>query len=609
MKNKKHLVIRAQAGDVEAFNALVRSHYTGVLDQACRYLGDFHLAEDAVQDAFVYAYLNVSKLREPEAFSGWLRRIVAGCCNRLRRGKHLPVVSLDVAQDVVSLIPDPDENFEARDIRKQIQNAILRLPERERPMVTLFYVGDYSQKEIAALLDVPLSTANSRLYTSRQRLRQELMMEKPSEQRQINKKRKFEMPSLFVPIFPVPNEITDSEAYLRQIAQDGLVRRYVNVSDVVQQRLDFEIDVIVARGCVDYFLIFQDLIDYARRVGICIGPGRGPVSSSLLAYVLGITDVDPLQYHLIFERFLNPEYSTVPDIDLDVDPERREELFDYLVERYPEALVSRVVPFGFDQSLDVVNKTASVILLAQDQAHRLPTVKSKDGIRLSQIDEATCAAAGLMKVDLLGLKELTSIGRIVHQIRDKESDFDLSKIPMDDVQTMGLFAEGNTSDIFLFDGEEMQRHLRNFQPNCFADLVHLYAIYSKTPERVLSFIDSRKDRAFFEDSPSVWGTVLDETCGLWVYQEQFMEAARCMAGFTYAQADRLRRALNKGDVGMREGFLKGCVKHGIERKAAEQYYDVLKRQVKQLFNQSHAVTYVLIAYRLAYLKTHYPEYF
>lgn len=609
MKNKKQTVLCVQAGDVEAFNALMRDHYVVALDQACRYLGDFHLAEDAVQDAFVYVYLNVSQLREPEAFSGWLRRIVAGCCNRLRRGKQLPVVALDDAMDLASLMPQPDVVFEALEIREQIQNAIRNLPERERPVVTLFYIGGFSQKEIAALLDVPLSTANSRLHTSRQRLKRELVMEKTVAYRKIDRNQKLEVPSLLTPTFPVPEGFVDSETYLRHLAQSGLAARCSNVSDVVQQRLDFEIALIVQRGWVDYFLIFQDLVGYARCHGICVGPGRGSVSDSLLAYTLGITDVDPLRFGLIFERFLNPELSTVPDIDLDVDPERREELFDYLGERYNESCVSRVIPFGGDQSLDVIHTTASVILLANDQAHRLPMVETKNGVMLSQIDEKTCADIGLVKIDLLGLKALTLIYEMVCHIREQNVHFDLSKIALDDAKTLDFFAKGDTADLFLFQSEEMRGYLQNLKPRCFEDLVHLYTIYAQTPERVCDFIDCKKGvkkRRVFKFG---WDDVLEETCGLFVYQEQLMEAAHVIAGFSYAQADCLRRALNKDDAGVRGDFLSGCEKNDIERKVAEQYYDVLGRNAKRLLNKSHVVAYVLIAYRLAYLKAHYPEYF
>ena len=609
MKNKKQIVLCAQTGDAQAFQKLVRDHYVVALDQACRYLNDFHLAEDAIQDAFVYAYLNVSQLQSPEAFSGWLRRIVAGCCNRLRRRKQLPLVALDDALDLVSSMPEPDAVFEARDIRHQIQDAIRNLPAHERPVVTLFYIGGFSQKEIAALLDVPLSTANSRLHTSRQRLKRELMMAKSVVYQKSNKKQKLEVPALLIPVFPLPKGFVDSETYLRHVAQNGLHERYTNVNEVLQHRLDCEIALIVQRGWTDYFLIFQDLVGYAFRNDICIGPGRGSVSGSLLAYVLGITDVDPLKFGLIFERFLNAELSTVPDIDLDVDPERREELFDYLGERHAGSCVSRVISFGGDQSLGAIHKTASVILLAKDQMHRLPMVETQNGVMLVQIDERTCADVGLMKIDLLGLKTLTSLGKAVGRIREQHANFELSQIPLDDPKTLDMFAQGDTADLFLFKSDKMRGYLKNLQPNSFEDLIHLYAVYTQTPERVSDFINRKNGMLQDEISKFVWDDVLKETGGLFVYQEQLMTIAHLTAGYTYTQADCLRRTLNKDDTSMRDDFLKGCAKNNIERMAAEKCYNMLKDNTKWLFNKSHAVAYVLIAYRLVYLRTHYSEYF
>ncbi|GAB6934552.1 DNA polymerase III subunit alpha [Calditerricola yamamurae] len=485
-----------------------------------------------------------------------------------------------------------------------------------------------------------------------------------------------------LPRFPLPPGEPSAEAYLRKLCEAGARRRYGTVSETVRARLDHELAVIAETGFADYFLIVWDFMRYARERGILTGPGRGSAAGSLVAYCLGITQVDPLEHGLLFERFLNRERVSMPDIDIDFSDERRDEVIRYVVERYGADRVAQIITFGtmaaraavrdVGRVLDLphgkVDTVAKLIpggpgmtleralqevpqlraLYERDAEVRrlIDTAKAVEGLPrhpsthaagvvisrdpltehtpltagsgvcpLTQYDMEALEAIGLLKMDFLGLRNLTIIERTLdHIARMTGKRPHLEAIPFDDPDTYALLSRAETTGIFQLESAGMRRVLRELRPSCFDDIVAVLALYRPGP---MAFIDQyiagkRGERPVIYPHPDL-EPILAPTYGILVYQEQIMQVAAKLAGFTLGEADILRRAVAKKKRElldeMRERFVAGCRRQGYDEALAHAVYDLIVRFADYGFNKAHAVAYGVIAYQMAYLKAHYPAAF
>jgi DNA polymerase-3 subunit alpha len=490
-----------------------------------------------------------------------------------------------------------------------------------------------------------------------------------------------ELNKTHLPRFPIESGKA-ADQYLQDLCMGGLNKRYSNPSKVHYQRLNYELDVIKRMKFSDYFLIVWDFIKYAHEKGILTGPGRGSAAGSLVAYVLNITDVDPIEHNLLFERFLNPERVTMPDIDIDFPDTRRDEVIEYVAGKYGLLHVAQIVTFGTMAAKAALRDTGRVFGLNTKELEGLSRlVPSKLGITLSsaynesqQLQEfvkendfnkrlyetalkleglprhtSTHAAGvvlsekplvelipiqsghnevyltqysmehleelGLLKMDFLGLRNLTLIDTIVNSIyRITRERVKLNSIPLNDEATYQLLSRGDTNGIFQLESEGMKKVLMRLKPSCFEDIVAVNALYRPGPmENIPLFIDRKHGRQPVIFPHPDLKKILENTYGVIVYQEQIMQIASQMAGFSLGEADLLRRAVSKKKKDVldkeRNHFVQGALKKGYEATLANQIYDLIVRFANYGFNRSHAVAYSLIAYQLAWLKVHYPVHF
>ncbi|SHN05906.1 DNA polymerase III subunit alpha [Gracilibacillus kekensis] len=481
-----------------------------------------------------------------------------------------------------------------------------------------------------------------------------------------------------LPKYPLSHGV-HADHYLEELCENLLQKKYHSVTDEITDRLHYEVDVIQSMGFSDYFLIVWDFVHYAKENNIMVGPGRGSAAGSLVAYLLGITDVDPIKYDLLFERFLNPERVTMPDIDIDFSDERRDEVIRYVVDKYGSDHVAQIVTFGtfaarsllreLFKTLEISDNDAAYILKSlpkdststiaamlkqtpelteyvkqSDQlkhlfkiANRLEglprhisthaagviisdevlsnhvaTMPSQNNIKLTQYAMNDLATVGLLKMDFLGLRNLTLIEKIVKQIKyQQNTDIDLDKIPFDDAKTYQLLQRAETNGVFQLESQGMQKVLRELKPTNFEDIVAVNALYRPGPmEFIPSYIERKHHRKKVEYLHLDLEDILAKTYGVLVYQEQIMQIVNKMAGFSYGEADILRRAVSKKDKGSllenKQKFLNGCRKNGYIKEVAEEVFDWIVRFSNYGFNRSHAVAYSVIAYQLAYLKANYP---
>jgi DNA polymerase-3 subunit alpha len=495
-----------------------------------------------------------------------------------------------------------------------------------------------------------------------------------------------------LPPFEVPSGYT-SDTYFEKTVREGFAERrgYLetlyaegNLKHALaeyEERLSSEIEMIKQMQFSSYFLIVWDLIKYARDHSIPVGPGRGSVVGSLVAYSLRITDIDPLQYELFFERFLNPERIAPPDIDMDFCMNRRSEVIDYVARKYGRGNVCQIITFGtmaargvirdVGRSLDIpyaeVDRIAKLIPeepnatidLALQQEPRLkeemknsqianlieigkrleglsrhssthaagvviapkplveliPLQKTNKEEITTQYSMKDLEAIGLLKMDFLALTTLTVIDSAVHRIREEQGvDLDLSSIPLTDPKVYDLFAEGKTNGIFQFESGGMKAELRRLKPERFEDLIALNALYRPGPmDMIPEFIKRKQGMIEVRYPHPVLEEILKETYGVIVYQEQVMQIASKMAGFSLGQADILRKAMGKKKadvmISMRDKFIQGAVKNNISKAAAAQVFDLMEQFAQYGFNKSHSTAYALLAYQTAYLKVHYPVQF
>ena len=511
-----------------------------------------------------------------------------------------------------------------------------------------------------------------------------------------------ELGRILIPKYPLP-EGENEHSYLLRLTYQGLLQRYngaskeeaekldpddiiPQLSDEVRQRAEMELGVMGKMGYEGYFLIVQDFINWGKSKGIVFGPGRGSAAGSIIAYALNITDLDPLKYGLLFERFLNPDRISMPDIDVDIQDTRRDEVIEYCAKKYGEDHVSNIATFGKMFGRMAVRDVARVLEVPYVESDRLaklvpppnqgrhiplsvsikedadlrreyennPTAKevldyaiqlegtirshgvhacgvviapdtlvnyiplemAQKGVVATQFPMGEVEELGLLKMDFLGLSNLTIINNAMRIIRKAyNTEINLSQLPLDDKKTYELFQRGDTTGVFQLESAGMKRYLRGLKPTTFEDIIAMVALYRPGP---MQFIDSFIRRKHGEEEitylhPGMKNS-LKNTYGILVYQEQFMQISKEWCGFTGGQADTLRKAVGKKKIDLmkkvKPEFVEGAVKvGGATKEIAETFWTQLEEFANYCFNKSHAACYGLIAYWTAYLKAHYPDAF
>ena len=511
-----------------------------------------------------------------------------------------------------------------------------------------------------------------------------------------------ELGGILIPTFPTPKGESE-KSMLHKIVYQGLASRYGGVSPEsakkmsvkesqkklnkeVLDRAAFELNVIDSMNFNGYFLIVQDFINWGKDRGIVFGPGRGSAAGSIIAYAINITDLDPIKYDLLFERFLNPDRISMPDIDIDIQDTRRDEVIQYCIDKYGEDRVANIVTFGTMAARAAVRDVARVLQVPYAEADRLaklipppvqgrhiplsksleedadlkreyesserarevidfaaklegtirshgvhaagvviapdslvkfsPLEMAQKGVISTQYPMFPIEDLGLLKMDFLGLSNLTIIQQAMRIVKKVYGDeIDLQKLPLDDKKTYELFQRGDTTGVFQLESAGMKRYLRQLKPTVFDDIVAMVALYRPGP---MQFIDSFIKRKHGKEKISYFHpkmeNALSNTYGVLVYQEQFMQISKDLAGFTGGQADTLRKAVGKKIMTMMQKikpeFVEGAVKHSnADRQQMEKFWDQLEEFANYCFNKSHAACYALIAYWTAYLKAHYPDAF
>ncbi len=494
-----------------------------------------------------------------------------------------------------------------------------------------------------------------------------------------------ELGKIQLPYFEVP-EGFDGNSYLRKLCLEGLKKRYgrdyENVDKKIRERMDYELSVIKKMGWPSYFLIVADFVNWAKSNGIVVGPGRGSAAGSLVCYLIGITNIDPLKYGLLFERFLNPDRISMPDIDMDFADVRRDDVIRYVENKYGKDHVAQIITFGtmaaraavrdvgrvLDYSYDYCDKLAKMIPMFSkideaienipelkevyekeeaarkilDYARRLEGVarhasthacgvlitkepltnyvplqyaSSSDRTIVSQYSLHPIEDLGLLKMDFLGLKNLSIIESAIKIIKKTRGiKIDIDKIPLDNKKTYELFQRGETTGVFQFESSGMRRYLRELKPTEFEDIIAMVALYRPGPmEWIPDYIAGKHGKKKPTYLHPKLEPILAPTYGVAIYQEQVMQMARDLAGFTMAEADVLRKAVGKKIPKLlaeqKEKFINGCVKNGISAQLAKKIFSFIEPFAGYGFNRSHAACYALIAYQTAYLKAHWPTEF
>jgi DNA polymerase-3 subunit alpha len=511
-----------------------------------------------------------------------------------------------------------------------------------------------------------------------------------------------ELGRILIPTFPVPEGETE-KTFLDKLVYQGVAMRYnaktteearqMSVDDVkaiiseeVSTRLDMELGVLDKMGYNGYFLIVQDFINWGKDRGIIFGPGRGSAAGSIIAYSLAITDLDPLKYGLLFERFLNPDRISMPDIDVDIQDTRRDEVIQYCSDKYGADHVSNIVTFGKMAARAAVRDVARVLQVPYAEADRLskmipppaqgrhiplkvsikedvdlkkeyesnPTAKmvfdyavrlegtirshgvhacgvviapddlvkylplemAQKGVVSTQFPMGEVEELGLLKMDFLGLSNLTTINNALRIIKKVyKNEIDLATIPLDDAKTYELFQRGDTTGVFQLESAGMKRYLRDLKPTVFEDIIAMVALYRPGPMQFIdSFIKRKHGQEPIEYLDKGMENSLKSTYGILVYQEQFMQISKEWSGFTGGQADTLRKAVGKKKIDLmrkvKVDFVEGAMKtSGAKREVAEKFWEQLEEFANYCFNKSHAACYGLISYWTAYLKAHYPDAF
>ena len=503
----------------------------------------------------------------------------------------------------------------------------------------------------------------------------------------------FEFGHTILPNYDVPPEYPTHYDFLKELCDKGLEKRYgKNLSEEIQKRAEYELGIIKKMGYVDYYLIVWDFIHYAKINGIPVGPGRGSGAGSILAYAIEITDIDPIKYGLLFERFLNPERISMPDFDVDFSDERRQEVIDYVARKYGHDHVSQIITFGTMAAKMVIRDVARVLdypyaeadalakmipneihitikkaleqnkelrdryesdeqtkkildiamglegMPRQASTHACGVVITKDPVdtyvplyvRDGQINTqyimTTLEELGLLKMDFLGLRNLTVIQNTIDMVKenhgiDVEFDHDMS-----DPKVYKLWQDGNTSGIFQFESQGMTNFMKELKPDCLEDLIAGVSLYRPGPmDQIPRYIRGKQNPGHNEYTHPSLEPILNVTYGCMVYQEQVMQIVRDLAGYSLGRADLVRRAMGKKKLDVmakeREVFIHGqvdedgnvvvpgCVRNGIDEVSANKIFDEMAEFAKYAFNKSHAACYAVVSYRTAYLKAYYPAEF
>ncbi len=491
------------------------------------------------------------------------------------------------------------------------------------------------------------------------------------------------------PILPSFGDGSDEEAAMRAMAEEGLTERMAAIgiamdteqSEPYQARLAFELDVIVNMGFAGYFLIVADFIQWAKAQAIPVGPGRGSGAGSVVAWALKITDLDPLRFGLLFERFLNPERVSMPDFDIDFCQDKRDQVIRYVQDKYGHDQVAQIITFGklqaraalrdvgrvlempfglvdrlckmvpnnpanpttlpealkaeprikqvmreepgVDRLFDVAMKleglyrhasthAAGVVIGDRPLEQLVPLYRDPNSdMPVTQFNMKWVEPAGLVKFDFLGLKTLTVLDRAVDMIHARVPEFDLDRIPLDDTASYDLIARGETVGVFQLEGAGMRDTLRQMQPDCFEDIIAVVALYRPGPmDNIPKFCNVKSGREEPDYLHPCLEEILTETYGVIVYQEQVMQIAQVMAGYSLGDADLLRRAMGKKIQAemdaQRSRFVEGAIANNIDSDRAEYVFDLVNKFAGYGFNKSHAAAYALIAYQTAYLKANHP---
>ncbi len=495
-------------------------------------------------------------------------------------------------------------------------------------------------------------------------------------------------PGPMLPNYTVPDSFKSQNEYLIHLAWEGISKRYKNLTQEIQERTEYELSVLTSMEYAGYFLIVWDFIDWSRKHNIPVGPGRGSGAGSIVAYAMGITDVDPLKYNLLFERFLNPERVSMPDFDIDFCNEGRDKVIEYVTHKYGQKQVGGICTFGTLKTKAVIKDVARVLEIPYDEANAItkliPEGKTADNRKINtavalevtpelmtfykrggryqelfdtakilegmnrHISTHACGKVigrspltdyvplfkdqksgevtteftmdiieecGLVKMDFLGLKTLTVLKNTQELIRKKNPDFDLEKIEETDKPTFEMLSRGESDAVFQFESAGMQKILRDAKPSNIEDLIALNALYRPGPmDNIPEFVrGKKKPRSIAYPDPSL-ETILKPTYGVIVYQEQVMQVAQTVAGYSLGKADVLRRVMGKKKADemkkMEPEFIEGAEKVGlVTAKKAKEIFDLLKPFAGYGFNKSHAAAYSLLAYKTAYCKANYPTEF
>ena len=493
-----------------------------------------------------------------------------------------------------------------------------------------------------------------------------------------------------LPYFVAPDGM-DNKEYFVKLCRDGLLRRYgADVPEDIRARLDYEISIIDRMGYINYYLIVFDFINYAKSQGIPVGPGRGSGAGSLAAYCVGITNIDPIKYNLLFERFLNPERVSMPDFDIDFCYERRQEVIDYVIRKYGADHVAQIVTFGtmaaraairdvgrvldmpygtvdgiaklvpmepkmtltkalsisrelkarydadpqvkelIDMSLKLegmprhASTHAAGVVITREAADEYVPLATNDGNPVTQFTMTTIEELGLLKMDFLGLRTLTVIDDAEKMIRKREPGFSMDAVPYDDQRVYAMLNAGETEGVFQMESGGMTQAVMGLQSKSLEDIIAIISLYRPGPmESIPTYIANRHNPGNVKYKTPQLEHILDVTNGCIVYQEQVMQICRELAGFSYGQADLVRRAMSKKKHDVmekeRQHFVHGntepghecagCVANGISETVANAIFDDMSSFASYAFNKAHAAAYAVVAYQTAYLKRHYPREF
>lgn len=484
-----------------------------------------------------------------------------------------------------------------------------------------------------------------------------------------------------LPRFPLP-EGEDAFQVLRNKCEEGIESRFGKETSEIRERLERELSVIKEMGFSDYFLIVSDFVSFAKKKGIRVGPGRGSAAGSIVSYLLGITEVDPLRYNLLFERFLNPQRISLPDIDIDFSDDRRDEVIEYVRKKYGEDRVAQIATFGRMEARGVIRDVGRVLGYSAKEMDRIaklipfgmnfadalanepllrkeiesaedkrelfelsmkleglirnfsthaagivigdmslsdlvPLQFTKDKSITTQYDKDVLEELGLLKMDFLGLRTLKVIENTLSLInKDREENFEIEKIPLDDEKTFSLLREGKTIGVFQLESPGMRRVLTGVKPNTMENIIAVLSLYRPgtiKSGQVDEFIKRKHGVINYTSIHPLLDKILKPTYGIIVYQEQVMQVAQKLAGYTLAEADLLRKAMGKKKkeimAKLRDDFINRCVNNGIEREVAEKVFNTIEKFAEYGFNKSHSTAYATISYQTAYLKAHYPKEF